>query len=123
LNNYVETVLHGTDPGRSDTDGDGLSDKTEVAGGTNPLFNDRSTVQLVTNSPQTFGLYDESMIRQLYLGDIVIGREAGVFRLTLQPEGTSTIAPGKWTPLGAPVEWTLPVPDSNTFFYRIRTTK
>jgi hypothetical protein len=123
LNNYVETVVVGTNTSSADSDGDGVPDKTEVAGGTNPLFNDRRTLQLITNAPQQFGLYSESMIRELYPGDIVIGVEAGQFRLSLQLEGSATLAPGTWAPLGAPLEWSIPVPDGNTFFYRVRTSK
>jgi 3',5'-cyclic AMP phosphodiesterase CpdA len=123
LNNYVETVVTGTNTTRVDSDGDGIPDKTEASGGTNPLFNDRPTLQLVAAAPQQFGLYDESMIRELYPGDIVIGLEGGQFRLSLQLEGSATLAPGTWAPLGGPLEWRVPPPDANTYFYRVRATK
>ena len=40
LENGVEKYVHSTDPGNADTDGDGISDGDEVAGGTNPLYAD-----------------------------------------------------------------------------------
>jgi hypothetical protein len=37
LLDVVEVTVYGTDPGLLDTDGDGLSDSEEIAGGSNPL--------------------------------------------------------------------------------------
>jgi hypothetical protein len=123
LNDYVETVLYGTEPGRADSDGDGVPDNVEVASGTNPLFDDRKALQLIKDAPATFGLYTESMVRELYLGDMVIARQGNTFRLELQLEGTTSLNAAMWAPLGAPLQWITPAPDAAAFFYRVRAVK
>ena len=123
LNNYQEFVVHGTDNARRDTDGDGVEDHVEISAGTNPLFNDRPAMGLVLDAPQSFGLYTETMLRELYPGELLISRGAAGFRLDLQLEGSVQPGGGLWEPLGPPVQWQAPAPDSNTYFYRVRASR
>ena len=123
LNNYQEFVVHGTDNARRDTDGDGVDDNVEIGGGTNPLVNDRAAIRLVLDAPQSFGLYTENMVRELYPGELLISRGAAGFQLDLQLEGSVQPGGGLWEPLGPPVQWLAPAPDSNTYFYRVRASR
>lgn len=121
LSNYTEYVLYGTHTGKKDTDGDGVNDNVEVGRGTNPLTNDGRAMNLVLSSPQNFGLYNEANIRELSLGDLIIGREGNGFTLDLQLQGKESLEAGTWQPLGDPVQWSIPLPDSSTYFLRVRT--
>lgn len=123
LNNYQEFVVYGTDIARKDTDGDGAEDNVEVKAGTNPLFNDRPALRLVMDAPQNFGLYSESMLRELYLGDLLISRGPSGFRLDLQLEGNTQPGGGPWQPAGPPIQWLAPPPDSDAYFYRVRASR
>jgi hypothetical protein len=123
LNNYLEYVLYGTATNKADTDGDGVPDNVEITSGTNPLAPDTRSIQLVTTAPQNFGLYTPAMVQTLYLGDLVIGRNAGGFQLNLQLESSPTFNPGNWQPAGAPQQWTFPNPGSNVYFYRVKGSK
>jgi hypothetical protein len=123
IDNFQEFVVHGTDNARKDTDADGIDDNVEISGGTNPLFNERPAFRLVLDAPQNFSLYTESMIRDLYPGELMIRRDPSGFRLNLQLEGQSQLGGGAWQPVGPPVQWMAPPPDANAYFYRVKASK
>jgi hypothetical protein len=123
LDNFQEFVVHGTDNARKDTDGDGVDDNVEISGGTNPLFNERPAFRLVLDAPQNFGLYSESMVRDLYPGELLISRDPSGFWLDLQLEGQSQLGANAWQPVGPPVQWTAPPPDGNAYFYRVKASR
>ena len=69
LTSAEEIFVYGTDPGLPDTDGDGVQDGTEVAGGTNPLMREVSDADILAR-------VDASATNEVFLAESVVATNA-----------------------------------------------
>jgi formylglycine-generating enzyme len=94
LTNHEEIVIHGTDPAKPDTSGDGIRDGEAVTAGLDPLIDQRAAMEFfgtdpirfgvdpapwivagrdeVLNDPAAFALYSESAIMDMNLGGLMM---------------------------------------------------
>ncbi|MCH7224798.1 Ig-like domain-containing protein [Haloferula sp. A504] len=116
VNNYDEFVIHGTHSDKADSDGDGIGDAEEIAGGTDPLRNDAATVSLIQGDPVGFDLFTEQMILDLS-PDTTFRVEGSEVSIDLQMRSSPDLT--NWFDEGDPVNWTTPKP-ADKQFYRLQ---
>jgi hypothetical protein len=130
-----EEFQHGTDPLLEDTDGDELSDSGELllaAFGFDPTVDNSSLRDSLFAAAVGAGLYSEQRVRNLRLGDPVIGRDAatGKLFLRLRVDQTSGLRESDWLQLSLDPgnldadggDITIDVPDDtgDTQFFRVQ---
>ena len=124
LDNFQEFVVHGTDNARKDTDGDGVDGQR---GDQRRNAIRSSTIvwrcALSWTRRKTSGSTPRPCCGSCIHGELLISRGATGFRLDLQLEGSVQPGGAVWQPLGPPVQWFAPPPDSNTYFYRVRASR
>nr|MDA3923417.1 right-handed parallel beta-helix repeat-containing protein [Kiritimatiellia bacterium] len=112
----VEEARLGTDPNKSDSDGDGFSDSWELSNRLNPLLDDTGILTYIgTNSPD-FGFYTEESIGDLAMGEVLIGVSNSTVTLKLQLLQSDDLV--TWTNATTPVEWSMPAEEKA--FFRLR---
>lgn len=114
LNNFEEFVSRGTNPQRSDSDGDGIADGLEVQIGTNPSVHEGGVIDSILQNTGEFGFYSETDLLNANFGNLLIEPEGGEFRVMLTPEATGDLNQ-PFLPAGEPVEWTLPNNEDKAF--------
>ncbi len=115
VNNHDEFVLHGTSSSSADSDGDGLSDAAEIAAGTNPLSNDKKTIDAVKTNRHDLGLYTETDLREARPGNMLLEVEEGEVKFNFRFEESDSLD-NDWSPLGTPFEWSVPAEDDRKFY-------
>lgn len=133
-----DEFLAGTDPGNSDTDGDGVSDSSElllVDYGFDPAENNADLLVNLQNAAFGAGLYStEFQLRDLNLSAPIIAQDplAGKLYLKLRIQESSTLGATDWkqlpvgsediTTTGGDIKITIPdLGDDNLYFFRIFT--
>ncbi len=108
LTNYDEVIIYGTDPELPDTNGDGILDGEAVANGLDPATDYSGVVNLVVadpirfgvdpqpwitegiesvlSDPHPYGLYSESEIMFMHVGELMLKREDGPLLLNFAIE-------------------------------------
>jgi len=83
LSSLEEVTIHGTDPNKNDTSGDGFSDGALVAKGLDPTVNYTPVVEMVQANPSDYGLFSSASIQDtnVRLGGVVLGRVGNAFQL------------------------------------------
>jgi len=117
------------DPGTTDTDGDGMSDKDEYHLGFDPVRDSSNGVAYgeaigefnVTNNPGAYDLYTSNSIMDLSMGYLMLQVSNDTVWLNLQLEHTHDLNAG-WSNAGDIVTWTNPaLPDKD--FFRVSGDK
>ena len=140
---FVSSSDTGTNPLVADTDSDGLGDGVEVTSGISPVHNDSAAIAAFQTAPSLIGLYSAaqnaasreagrqdvisqpasydlispSAIAHVRVADFLLTPEADRLTLTFQLEQSHDLQ--QWTPFGAPIEWTAPMPAEGAQFYRV----
>ena len=112
----VDEVAAKTNPNNPDSDGDGLSDGLERAQGLNPLVASDGFLSYVKANPKTFGLYDETAIRALRVGQPVISLEEGKVVVRMRMKESTDLT--DWDTVGEPVKWEF-TPTGDAKFWQI----
>ncbi|MDF7809516.1 hypothetical protein P4E94_18915, partial [Pontiellaceae bacterium B12219] len=117
-----EVNTYGTDPLLADSDGDGWQDQSEVLEGLNPAYDENYAISygqaMVTDNPDSFGLYTSNSISDLDMGEVMIQASNGWIRMELQLQQCTNLVDGIWTNIGDAVEWEVPATEGKAF-YRI----
>ena len=119
LLNSNETAI-GSNPWKSDTDGDGFGDKLEVDHNWNPTVSDQWAVDHIAANGEAFGLYPSNAVLDVAIGQMVIETAGGTASLSLQLEESDDLV--TWTNAGDSIEWVWPVAGEKKFF-RVRSAK
>lgn len=106
----------GTNPRKSDTDGDGFDDGFEVAENLSPTNDSSSVISYITNNQSTFGLYTEEQLGALALGDLMIQSSNAEIRVCLQLMKSNDLT--TWTNANEAIWWSMPSGDKE--FYKVR---
>jgi hypothetical protein len=105
LDNFSEQAF-GTNPNDRDSDDDGLDDGAEVANGLDPLVAEQTA-----NIAAVMAAYRTSLQRgygEVLLGQPTIWSENGLLNLRIQLWSSDNLS--DFSPLGAPVDFSAPVP-------------
>lgn len=114
----TEEEGYGSNPWKSDTDGDGFGDKLEVDHNWNPTVSDQWAVDYIGANGTDFGLYSSNAVLDVAVGQVALGIEGATARLRLQMEKSDDLV--TWTNAGDAVEWTMNV-DGDKKFLRVRS--
>lgn len=119
INNREEFVSLRSNPYNVDSDGDGIPDRVEQLIGTNPAVSDRKVADAILKNAGLFGYYSVEQLIEADLGSLLISKEDGAFKLSLQLETTPNLGTVPFAPTGDPVEWTVPAQGDKAFM-RVR---
>ncbi|HKL21218.1 MAG TPA: hypothetical protein VJ904_05390, partial [Tichowtungia sp.] len=119
LLNSNETAI-GSNPWKTDTDGDGFDDKAEVDNSGNPLISDAWRLDYIQSHDETFGLYSSNVVLDVAVGEMLMDVSGAEATLNLQLQTSDDLQ--SWTNAGPAKVWSWTV-DGEKKFFRVRSAK
>ncbi|VGO17039.1 hypothetical protein PDESU_05633 [Pontiella desulfatans] len=119
LLNSNETAI-GSNPWKSDTDGDGFDDKLEVDHNWNPTVSDQWVVDHIAANVDAFGLYPSNAVLDVAMGEMLMDVAGTEATLSLQLETSDDLQ--SWSNAGPAQVWSWTV-DGEKKYFRVRSSK